>query len=99
MFGTRRVTIKVNRGKPQVKIGGGFMPIEEFIDQHGPTELEKLECRDPLNRGKDKTSAHGNADTLSVNMSVNNKSAMRRLDSKASVRTSATKTPVKRRGN
>jgi len=32
MFGTRRVTIKVNRGKPQVKIGGGFMPIEDFID-------------------------------------------------------------------
>ena len=50
MFGTRRVTIKVNRGKPQVKIGGGFMPIEDFIDQNGPPELEKLECRDPLNK-------------------------------------------------
>ena len=32
MYGKTRVTIKVNRGKPQVKIGGGWQPIEEFID-------------------------------------------------------------------
>ena len=50
MYGTKRVTIKVNRGKPQVKIGGGFQPIEDFIDEYGPKELERLECRDPLNK-------------------------------------------------
>ena len=100
MFGTRRVTIKVNRGKPQVKIGGGFMPIEDFIDQHGPAELEKLECRDPLNKllnpAAPSQSAALNGDELSVNMS---KSNMRRLDSKSSVKTSTTKTPLKKKGN
>ena len=79
MYGSRRVTIKVNRGKPQVKIGGGYMPIEDFIDQNGPPELEKLECRDPLNK------QNAMEDTQSVtNMSMAGKSAgMKRLDSNA----------------
>ena len=42
MFGTRRVMIKVEREKLQVKVGGGFLLIEKFLDQYTPLELEKL---------------------------------------------------------
>ena len=75
------------------------MPIEDFIFFHGPAELEKLECRDPLNKQLAPADSALGGDTLSVNMSVNNKSNMRRLDSKSTVRSSATKTPLKKRGN
>ena len=95
LYGTRRVTIQVMRGKPQIKIGGGFMPIDDFIEQHGPKELELLETRDPLN----KAPAAANQSAMNETMSVAAGKSMKRLDSKATVKTSATKTPLKKRGN
>ena len=44
-FGSKRVMIKVERNKIQVKVGGGFIKIEEFLDTYTPSELEKLERR------------------------------------------------------
>ena len=49
-FGSRRVMVKVERGKIQIKVGGGFLSIDEFLDQYTPVELQKLESRDPLKR-------------------------------------------------
>ena len=49
-FGSRRVMVKVERDKIQIKVGGGFLSIDEFLDQYTPAELEKLERRDPLKR-------------------------------------------------
>ena len=49
-FGTRKVMVKVERGKIQIKVGGGFLSIDEFLDQYTPTELERLERTDPLKR-------------------------------------------------
>ena len=49
-FGSKRVMVKVERDKIQIKVGGGFLSIDEFIDQYTPVELEKLERRDPLRR-------------------------------------------------
>jgi hypothetical protein len=31
-----------------VRVGGGFLSIDEFLDQYTPAELEKLERKDPL---------------------------------------------------
>jgi len=31
-FGTRRVMVKVERGKILVKVGGGFLSVDEFLD-------------------------------------------------------------------
>jgi len=49
-FGSRRVMVKVERDKIQIKVGGGYLSIDEFLDQYTPVELEKLERRDPLKR-------------------------------------------------
>ena len=47
-FGTRSLMLKVMRGSIQIKIGGGYQPIDEFLPQALPVELEKLERKDPL---------------------------------------------------
>jgi len=53
-FGSRRVMVKVERDKIQIKVGGGYLSIDEFLDQYTPVELEKLERRDPLKRFSEK---------------------------------------------
>ena len=46
--------VKVERDKIQIKVGGGYLSIDEFLDQYTPVELEKLERRDPLKRFSEK---------------------------------------------
>ena len=53
-FGSRKVMVKVERGKIQIKVGGGFLSIDEFLDQYTPVELEKIERTDPLKRFSEK---------------------------------------------
>ena len=46
-FGQKRVYIKVEKGERiLVRVGGGFMGIEEFIRQYTPEETEKIQRRD-----------------------------------------------------
>ena len=45
LFGTRRVLVKFERGKLSVKVGGGFLPIEDFIAAYSDSEVEKLNSR------------------------------------------------------
>jgi hypothetical protein len=47
-FGSRKVQVKVEGGKILIRVGGGYLSVDEFLDQYTPTELEKLERRDPL---------------------------------------------------
>lgn len=49
-FGSKRVAIKVDKDKINVRVGGGFLSIDEFLDQYTPLELEKLERNDPMQR-------------------------------------------------
>ena len=42
--------VKVERGKIQVRVGGGYLSIDEFIDQYTPTELAVIERDDPMKR-------------------------------------------------
>ena len=62
-FGSKRVNVRVFQNKIQIRVGGGYMSIDEFLDQHTPIELEKLERRDPLKRFSEKVamqkSIHG----------------------------------------
>ena len=55
-FGSRRIAVKVERGRIEIKVGGGFLSIDEFLDQYTPIELEKLERKDPLKRFSEKVS-------------------------------------------
>ena len=41
-FGSKRIMVKVERDKIQIKVGGGYLSIDEFLDQYTPVELEKL---------------------------------------------------------
>ena len=42
-FGQKRVYIKVEKGdRILVRVGGGFMHIEEFIMQYTPEEVDKI---------------------------------------------------------
>ena len=36
------------------KVGGGFLGIDEFLDQYTPAELEKIDRRDPLKKFSEK---------------------------------------------
>ena len=49
-FGTKRVKVEVMNGKIQIRVGGGYLSIDEFLDQHTPAELEKLSRSDPLKK-------------------------------------------------
>ena len=53
-FGTKRVEVRVTKGKIMIRVGGGYIPIDEFLNQYTPLELEKLERRDPLKRFAEK---------------------------------------------
>ena len=53
-FGSRRVAVAVMKDKINIRVGGGYLSIDEFLDQYTPTELEKLERKDPLKRFSEK---------------------------------------------
>jgi hypothetical protein len=53
-FGSKRVYVKVDKEKINVRVGGGYLSIDEFLDQYTPSELEKLERKDPLKRFSEK---------------------------------------------
>ena len=42
-FGTRRVMVKVEQGKIKIKVGGGYLSIDEFLQQYTPAELAAYE--------------------------------------------------------
>ena len=50
-FGQKRVYVKIEKGNQILcRVGGGFMHIDEFIQQYTITEQEKIERRDVLQR-------------------------------------------------
>ena len=42
MFGTKKIYAKVMNDKLVVRVGGGYMGIDEFINTYGESELIKL---------------------------------------------------------
>ncbi len=53
-FGSKRVNVRIEKGHILIRVGGGYMSIDEFLDQFTPIELEKIERRDPLKRFSEK---------------------------------------------
>lgn len=53
-FGSKRVSVRVEKEKILIRVGGGYLSIDEFIDQFQPIELEKIERKDPLKRYSEK---------------------------------------------
>ena len=46
-FGQSKVTVKCERDKILVKVGGGHLAIDEFIEQYTALELDRIERKDP----------------------------------------------------
>lgn len=53
-FGTKRVAVRVDKDKINIRVGGGYLSIDEFLDQYTPAELEKMERKDPLKKFSEK---------------------------------------------
>ena len=53
-FGTKRIWVRCVRDKIEIKVGGGYLSLDEFLDQYTPVELEKLERKDPMRRVTDR---------------------------------------------
>ena len=53
-FGTKRVMVRCVRDKIEIRVGGGYLSLDEFLDQYTPAELEKLERKDPMRRMTDR---------------------------------------------
>lgn len=49
-FGTKSVCICVENDYINVRVGGGYLSIEEFIDQYAGLELEKIERKEMRNQ-------------------------------------------------
>jgi len=57
LFGSKKVYVRVDKDKINIRVGGGFLSIDEFLDQYTPVELEKLEKNNPLRRIVEQRSA------------------------------------------
>ena len=53
-FGSRKVAVRVDKDKINIRVGGGYLLIDEFLDQYTPIELEKLGWKNPLKRFQEK---------------------------------------------
>mgnify|MGYP002654826223 CR=1 FL=1 len=54
MFGTKRVNIRVDNNNINVRVGGGYLSIDEFIEQYTPSEVERMLRMDPTKKYSDR---------------------------------------------
>jgi hypothetical protein len=60
LFGTRKIYVRVEKNKIIIRVGGGYLTIDEFLDIYTPVELERLERQDPLKKFSEKVSVQRN---------------------------------------
>lgn len=51
-YGSKRIMISCERNKIIIKLGGGYMPIEKFIDNYTESEIDKQTLSSPKNKRK-----------------------------------------------
>ena len=49
-FGAKRVAVRCDKDKINVRVGGGYLSIDEFLDQYTPTEMTKIDRKSPVRR-------------------------------------------------
>ena len=42
LFGSKKILAKIMNGKLVIRVGGGYMSAEEFIEQYGKIEMMKM---------------------------------------------------------
>lgn len=53
-FGSKRVCVRVDKDKINIRVGGGYLSIDEFLDIYTPQELDRLDRKDPLKKFSEK---------------------------------------------
>lgn len=87
-FGQKRVYIKVEKGnKIVVKVGGGFMQIEDFIKLYTTEEVEKIKRNDVYARFQNKLQAQRIACMSSESKEMSPISSPQRPDKNKRVKT------------
>lgn len=82
-FGTRRVYVRVEKDKILIRVGGGYLSIDEFLDIYTPMELERLERNDPIKRFAEKVAV---TKTLNYNSPIRGESSPQRQSNVTSPR-------------
>lgn len=59
VFGTRNILAKIINGKLVIRVGGGYMSADEFIEQYGRMELMKMMKAQEMEMGSDDGSKGG----------------------------------------
>lgn len=86
MFGTKKIYAKIMNNKLVVRVGGGFMGIDEFIHSYGESELLKLkrftsaqiaELHRPYTNGPQQQKTHVNHHAMSPRQSETNVSRLK----------------------
>jgi hypothetical protein len=49
LFGTKNIMAKIINGKLVIRVGGGYMSADEFIEQYGRMEMMKMMRQEELN--------------------------------------------------
>jgi hypothetical protein len=49
LFGTKNIMAKIINGKLVIRVGGGYMSADEFIEQYGKMEMMKMMRQEELN--------------------------------------------------
>ena len=49
-FGNKRLEIRIVQNKIMIRVGGGYISIDEFIDQYTQGELDRMQRKDPLKK-------------------------------------------------
>ena len=65
-FGSKKLMVKVEKDQIKVRVGGGFLSIDQFLEQYTPQELEKLERKDPLKRFSEKVAVQSTIKNMGV---------------------------------
>ena len=67
MFGTKKIYCKIINGKLVVRVGGGYMGIEEFIMQYGLQETEKASL---MQASEDATKTNAGYNTVTTKSNI-----------------------------
>ena len=57
-FGSKRVFIKVDKGNVQVRVGGGFMKLQDFLEEYSEGEVDKILRNDAFTRFQNQVEVH-----------------------------------------
>lgn len=57
-FGSKRVYITIDKSnRVLVRIGGGYIPVQDFVEQYTPSEVEKVHRNNTLHNFRNRSSA------------------------------------------